>query len=158
MDHFSIGDDRLNSRQRLAQLGASALEFALVFPLFFLILYMAIAYGLIFAAQQSMNYAAETWARDSLVRGNLASEAVSTRSVDWLRSMGGSAALSTECDADTAAPALGQHEIKICIQYDYLNHPLVPNLGPQFFSGILFPEKLVATAIVDHEIAGSLSR
>src|SRR3546814_15231297 len=42
------------------QRGAYAVEFALVFPLFFLIVYATLTYGLIFTAQQSLNYAAES--------------------------------------------------------------------------------------------------
>lgn len=72
---------------RQSQQGLSALEFALVFPLFFLVLYMAIAYGLIFAAQQSMNYAAETMARDNLLLGKTHTD--STATINWLRHIGG---------------------------------------------------------------------
>src|SRR3546814_15415662 len=48
------------------QRGAYAVEFALVFPLFFLIVYATLIYGLIFTAQQSFNYAAELGARAAL--------------------------------------------------------------------------------------------
>lgn len=48
------------------QRGAYAIEFALVFPLFFLVVYATLTYGLIFTAQQSMNYAAESGARAAL--------------------------------------------------------------------------------------------
>ena len=34
------------------QQGAAAIEFAIIFPIFFLIFYAIITYGLIFAAQQ----------------------------------------------------------------------------------------------------------
>jgi len=48
------------------QKGAYAVEFAFVFVIFFLVLYGMITYGLIFAAQQSMNFAAESGARAGL--------------------------------------------------------------------------------------------
>ena len=48
------------------QKGAYAVEFAFVFVIFFLVLYGIITYGLIFAAQQSMNFAAESGARAGL--------------------------------------------------------------------------------------------
>lgn len=48
------------------QKGAYAIEFAFVFIVFFLVLYGMITYGLIFAAQQSMNFAAESGARAGL--------------------------------------------------------------------------------------------
>src|SRR5690554_5870378 len=62
------------------QKGVYAVEFAFVFVVFFLILYGMITYGLIFAAQQSMNFAAESGARAGLqwqagsIRADLESE------------------------------------------------------------------------------------
>ncbi|GAA4410478.1 hypothetical protein GCM10011450_19460 [Advenella faeciporci] len=62
------------------QKGAYAVEFAFVFIAFFIVLYGMITYGLIFAAQQSMNFAAETGARAGLqwqagsIRADLESE------------------------------------------------------------------------------------
>jgi len=50
------------SRER----GATAVEFALVFPLFFLILYAIVTFGLIFAVQQSLTLAATEGARSAL--------------------------------------------------------------------------------------------
>jgi Flp pilus assembly protein TadG len=40
------------------QQGAAAIEFAILFPIFFLIFYAIITYGLIFAAQQTLTLAA----------------------------------------------------------------------------------------------------
>lgn len=51
----------VSARQR--QKGAYAVEFAFVFIIFFIVLYGIITYGLIFAAQQSLNFAAESGAR-----------------------------------------------------------------------------------------------
>ena len=48
------------------QKGAYAIEFAFVFIIFFTVLYGIITYGLIFAAQQSLNFAAESGARAGL--------------------------------------------------------------------------------------------
>lgn len=45
------------------QQGAAAIEFALLFPVFFLIFYAIITYGLIFAAQQTLTLAAAEGAR-----------------------------------------------------------------------------------------------
>ena len=143
-------NDAASLKRRHAQQGASALEFALVFPLFFLILYMAIAYGLIFAAQQSMNYAAETMARDALLLGQ--SDADSTRSVNWLRSLGGEGALDIQ--EQNSLVSGREYEKQVVIRYDYHNHPLVPWLGPRFLSAMVFPDELVATATVDRQITG----
>lgn len=55
---------RLRSPRR--QRGATAIEFAILFPMFFLILYGIITYGMIFAAQQSLTLAATEGARAAL--------------------------------------------------------------------------------------------
>lgn len=135
---------------RQSQQGLSALEFALVFPLFFLVLYMAIAYGLIFAAQQSMNYAAETMARDNLLLGKTHTD--STATINWLRHIGGETALelTTQASTDSTRP----YETQIIIRYDYINHPIVPWLGPKVLGSVLFPKALVATATIDKQITG----
>ncbi len=48
------------------QLGVYAIEFAIVFPIFFLMFYGALTFGLIFTAQQSLTLAAEDGARATL--------------------------------------------------------------------------------------------
>ena len=45
------------------QQGAASIEFAILFPIFFLIFYAIITYGLIFAAQQTLTLAAAEGAR-----------------------------------------------------------------------------------------------
>ena len=45
------------------QKGAAAIEFAILFPIFFLIFYAVVTYGLIFAAQQTLTLAAAEGAR-----------------------------------------------------------------------------------------------
>jgi Flp pilus assembly protein TadG len=46
-------------RVRLRQSGASALEFALVFPMLMLLSYSAVVYGYVYMLQQSINFAAQ---------------------------------------------------------------------------------------------------
>jgi Flp pilus assembly protein TadG len=58
--HFQ--QQRLQQRQR----GVAALEFVFVFPLFFLIFYGIVSYGLILVAQQSITLAAAEGARAAL--------------------------------------------------------------------------------------------
>lgn len=48
------------------QRGATAIEFAIVFPLFFMIFYAIISFGMIFVIQQSLTYAASEGARAGL--------------------------------------------------------------------------------------------
>ena len=54
------------SGMRRRQRGATAIEFAMVLPVFFLILYAIITYGMIFAAQQNLTLAATEGARAAL--------------------------------------------------------------------------------------------
>jgi Flp pilus assembly protein TadG len=53
-------------RQQQRQRGVAALEFVFVFPLFFLIFYGIVSYGLILVAQQSITLAAAEGARAAL--------------------------------------------------------------------------------------------
>ncbi|MDX3907735.1 MAG: pilus assembly protein [Pigmentiphaga sp.] len=55
---------RANGRRR--QDGVYALEFALIFPIFFALFYGVLSFGLIFTVQQSLTLAAEDGARASL--------------------------------------------------------------------------------------------
>jgi Flp pilus assembly protein TadG len=57
---------RIDVRRVHAQRGATAIEFALLFPLFFAILYAIITFSLIFVAQQNLTLAAEEGARAAL--------------------------------------------------------------------------------------------
>src|SRR6202012_6207651 len=55
--HYVYGAARRRER------GATAVEFALLFPLFFVIFYAIVAFSLVFVAQQSLTLAAEEGAR-----------------------------------------------------------------------------------------------
>ena len=48
---------------QVKQKGAAAIEFAIIFPIFFIIFYAVVTYGLIFAAQQTLTLAAAEGAR-----------------------------------------------------------------------------------------------
>ena len=48
---------------QIKQKGAAAIEFAIIFPIFFIIFYAVVTYGLIFAAQQTITLAAAEGAR-----------------------------------------------------------------------------------------------
>lgn len=55
--------ESIKTKVRCGQTGATALEFALLFPLLFAILYGTITYGFAFFVQQQLNFAAETGAQ-----------------------------------------------------------------------------------------------
>ena len=88
------------------QKGAAAIEFAIIFPIFFIVFYAVVTYGLIFVAQQTLTLAAAEGARAAVrypaISGSGGSiskaaqlkarldAACSTAGVatDWLRKMG----------------------------------------------------------------------
>lgn len=98
------------------QKGAAAIEFAIIFPIFFIIFYTVVTYGLIFAAQQTLTLAAAEGARAAVRYPTISGSSGTTSkaaqlqarldaacftagvATDWLRKMGtglGSAACST---------------------------------------------------------------
>lgn len=141
------------------QRGASAIEFALVFPLFFLIFYAIITYGLIMVAQQSVTLAAAEGARaalrhaadDAARHENARAAAIGDQSVAaWL----GTEHLSfspTQASAPIVCPyASGSdpaHCYEVTVSYPYRQRPLVPLLlGPLMH--VVIPDTLSSTAIV----------
>ena len=50
-------------KRKYKKKGAAAIEFAIIFPIFFIIFYAVVTYGLIFAAQQTLTLAAAEGAR-----------------------------------------------------------------------------------------------
>lgn len=103
------------------QQGAAAIEFAIIFPIFFLIFYAIVTYGLIFAAQQTLTLAAAEGARAAVRYPAIASGSTMTKpaqlqarltaacatanvSTDWLKKMGaGLGATSCSSGVSTAA-------------------------------------------------------
>src|SRR5690606_12575419 len=87
-----------------------AVEFALMFSLFFLVFYIVLTYGLIFAAQQSLNLAAENGARKALSwqlsrhARALAAESEANRMAGWVNALGGKDALTVETCYGSPAP------------------------------------------------------
>ncbi|MBN3849062.1 pilus assembly protein [Paraburkholderia sp. Ac-20342] len=122
------------SRQR-AQRGATAVEFALVFPLFFLVLYAIVTYSLIFVAQQNLTLAASEGARAALNwqtnvsmataltnRGNAACAAAKLVVQPLVNAM--------QCAATNASCGTGNAMtcITVSLTYNYTSNPLVPPL------------------------------
>jgi Flp pilus assembly protein TadG len=130
-----------------ASRGVAAVEFAIVFPLFFLIFYAIVSYGLIFVAQQLLTLAAENGAHAALAfngttpPGTVACSAATISS----QSLGPNitcvpAALQT-CTFDSKAQCL-----TVSVSYNYAAHPLVPILPG---IGLLTPSTLSSSATVE---------
>lgn len=155
------------------QQGAAAIEFAILFPIFFLIFYAIITYGLIFAAQQTLTLAAAEGARAavrypaSLPSGQNQLQArqkaacdMANNALEWLRQVGQGLG-STGCMPDSASDAAGIYVfadvcdvtsninvscVKVHINYNYAGSPLIPKLlGPVM--SLPTPDILRGTAV-----------
>jgi Flp pilus assembly protein TadG len=136
-----------------SETGVSAMEFAIVFPLFFLIFYAIVTYSLIFAAQQTLTLTAEEGARAALryqkgattvqqaltLRTN-ASCATTAGLKNWLGSTSSCVATFAPCNYDTTMQC-----VSVLVTYDYHTYPLVPSL-PLLSSAL--PAQLSARAVV----------
>jgi Flp pilus assembly protein TadG len=140
---------------RKKQRGSMAVEFAIIFPLFFYVFYAIVTYSLIFVAQQSLTLAAEEGARaalryqsgmttvDQSLQARSAFACTTAKSLsNWLAS--GSA---TAC---TATPATCSYDatmscIQVTLNYTYSTNPLVPTLP---LMGLALPNSLQAQAMV----------
>lgn len=132
--------------------GAVAIEFAIIFPVFFIVFYAIVTYGLIFAAQQTLTLAAAEggraavrWQTTEAGRVQAACDAVGSP-LAWLRNMGG---LGAGCvtAAPGSASAAGMYAaaapcsyapssrcVSVTVNYDYRNKPLLPQLLGNFLS------------------------
>lgn len=132
---------------RRACLGAAAVEFALVFLVFFALFYAIVAYGLVLTLKQSLTLAAEEGARAAV------QDAVNeTTRLDRAKNMANGVlswlpaesitinAVPADCAANPATRC-----VTVVVNYDYANHPLVPALP---LLGISIPPNLGATATV----------
>lgn len=127
------------------QRGVTAIEFAILFPVFFAILYGIIQFGMIFAAQQTLTLAAEEGARaalqyqyaDGTPQGSLTARATAAQTacesmVGWLSSMQGVPS-STICKSvstsTTTCPNASMYCVTMSTSYPYASKPLIPTLA-----------------------------
>ena len=141
-----------NARRR-AQRGTMAVEFAMVFPVFFLVFYAIVTYSMIFVAQQSLTLAASEGARAALryqpgastAAGALALRAsaacaTATGLVNWLAGSAPCTATYAGCSFDATMQC-----VKVALNYNYASRPLVPPLP---LIGLPVPASLTASAMV----------
>jgi Flp pilus assembly protein TadG len=142
--------------RRRASRGSAAIEFAIVFPVFFLVLYAIVTYSMVFLTQQSLTAAAEEGARAALVwqSATTAGGALSARAgqacgraasvVSWLP------ATATCTNAISAAPSGCANNpnmdcIQVTLTYAYGTNPLVPLLP---LLNLVVPSSLTGQATV----------
>nr|WP_211460720.1 TadE family protein [Collimonas silvisoli] len=141
--------------KNIAQGGVAAIEFALVFPVFFMLLYGIITYVLIFLAQQSLALAAEEGARAALRyatadRGTIGCS-TATDLIRWLGTDAGGNPIATCTPVGPVACAFPAGATAQCITvkviYPYSSKPLVPLLlGP--LMSLAVPTTLGSSATV----------
>lgn len=141
----------MNKRRKLIS-GVSAIEFAMVFPVLFIILYGILTYSLIFAFQHSLSLAAAEGGR-AAIRYQTNSDRVEDRidaaclqmkkSLYLLEKIG----IDTECSdaiegagggafsikaGEVICPVSGENSslkcMDISLEYDYKNFPILPTI------------------------------
>jgi Flp pilus assembly protein TadG len=159
----------LAARRRSSR-GVVAVEFALLFPAFFLIFYAIITYGLIMAAQQTLTLAAAEGARaavrypsnpssvaDSVNQRISAACTAASAPLAWLKNLGGLGA-AAGCGTSASAPGVNVASdvcayastltcVTVTVTYNYGGHPLIPNLLGGLLS-LPTPARLTGTAVM----------
>jgi Flp pilus assembly protein TadG len=138
---------------RRAERGNVAIEFAIVFPLFFVVFYAIVTYSLIFVAQQSLTLAAEEGARaalryqanatsvaDSLARRGTAACSTAQALSNWLAGLAQCNAVPAPCAYDATMRC-----IQVTLDYAYAKNPLLPTLP---LLDLALPDALEARAMV----------
>lgn len=149
------------------QRGIVAIEFAFIFPAFFVIFYAIVSYGLIFAAQQSLTLAAAEGARaalrypvnptseaDSITKRMATACAVTRQHLTPFRgnlgtgNCGTAGAAHGVYVANAACPyavSSAAQCLTVTVLYDYAAFRLVPNLPGNLLPT---PPRLLATAVI----------
>jgi Flp pilus assembly protein TadG len=139
--------------RRRAQRGSMALEFAIVFPLFFLIFYAIVTYSVVLVAKQSLTLAAAEGARAALryqpgatssdtalaLRATAAC-AAATPLVSWLAITKPCTTTIANCSYDATMKC-----VSVALNYNYASKPVVPALP---LIGLPVPATLSASATV----------
>ncbi|WP_336816866.1 TadE family protein [Burkholderia gladioli] len=145
---------KLLARRGRRERGATSVEFALMLPLFFMVLYAVVTYGLIIAAQQNLtlaategaraalNYQMSTSAQAALGARAAAACTAATNLTGWLPGVTCSSTPAGTCSYDPS-----MYCIKVTVTYAYTTNPLI---APLPLIGMLLPvpSALTGTATV----------
>lgn len=136
-----------------AERGQAAIEFAIVFLLFFAMLWGILTFGFIFAAQNTLTLAAENGARAALryqyattaagaaAARIVAAQTAATNTVQWLQAFGPVSVPQPQAVTCTYNANLLCFDVQV--SYPYAQHPLIPPF-PGF--GLFAPTQLVGKA------------
>lgn len=141
----------MRHRQYVKQHGVYAVEWAIVFPVFFVLVYAIVSYGLVFLVRESMQNAVEDGARAALRYQTMPStrlamaKAVVQQNLAWLPS--GLQPQGEEIQATLECLAEGEQRcfINVQLHIPYGKNPLAPAIPGL---GLLMPEVLKASASV----------
>ncbi|HGF2963059.1 TadE/TadG family type IV pilus assembly protein [Burkholderia multivorans] len=133
--------------RRRWQRGIAAVEFAFVFPLFFLIFYAVVTFGIIFVIQQSLTFAASEGARAVLNYTSVPCDRLSVNAKNavaqaltaapWGRKVGFAAQVSVSapaaastsgvsCDPTFTSSSPSTFNVTVTTTYSYAANPLIP--------------------------------
>lgn len=156
------------------QSGAHAVEYAIVFPVFFMLLYGTLAYGLIFVMRLGLQNAAESGARAALrypvgatsqiTAREAAAEATALNAARWINDLGSLRIVADICPLSTDCLAVSGVEqadnipcgktlddgcqVVVTVEFPYATHPIFPALPGL---GLIMPARLQgrARAVLD---------
>lgn len=121
------------------------MEFGVVFLVFFVVFYGILTYGLIFAAQQSVNLAAQDgarmmlrWSRSGVTAAAALAKQRAGEHLAWIASMSATTPVVSVCAGPRSSsavsasnpcsgPALTANQAAVVVTYSYGASPLVPN-------------------------------
>lgn len=137
---------------RLSQKGSGAVEFALLFPLFFMVLYAIVSYSLIYVEKQVLTMAAEEGARTALnyQQATTISAAMTARTAAACTAASGmttTLVAAATCTASSAACTYNtaMQCVNVTMSYNYAANPILP---PMPLMGFALPTTLASSAMV----------
>ncbi|AOI65478.1 pilus assembly protein TadE [Burkholderia territorii] len=129
------------------QRGVAAVEFAFVFPLFFLIFYAIVTFGMVFIIQQSLTFAASEGARAALNYTSAPCDRLQVNArnavtqalggAPWSKNVSFAAQVSTSVPTPTTTPGVtcgttftststSAFNVMVTTTYSYAANPLIP--------------------------------
>ncbi|MDB5986991.1 MAG: pilus assembly protein [Nevskia sp.] len=155
---MNTGNEKAEAGRRVRETGATAVEFALILPLLFAILYGTITYGYAFFLQQQINFAAEQGARAAVayiapagVTTTAARCAVAisaaTNALAYMSAAEKAALNAPTCPAPPATGVAGLNNFSVQVQFKFLE--MLPAITlPGIGNVPVLPNPLTATATV----------
>jgi Flp pilus assembly protein TadG len=160
------------ARQRRRQGGAHAVEYAIIFPVFFALLYGTMAYGTVFALRLGLQHAAEEGAREALryqlpaspdqvqiTLREAAAETAALGAASWVAGLGTLEAAADFCPIGTDCLTSGSIKLEdtldcgetladtcqvvVTLSYPYQAQPIFPSIPGL---GLIMPERLQGRA------------